>query len=199
MEDWDANLSPCNFATAHFPAERSSLINLQLRDHPFDSLHSEFLSPLNFATHETEDPFATPQIIFEKLRISRAILLKCLSFLDISRAQNTSKITKKQFSGNYFRNNSVSDGNARGDVSESQLHHSHVSHLRVKKLQFRDAEATILKNFAFWRGGWGGEKFMENCPKTSFLLGNSMTIKFGIFANVIVRNFVVIWEAPNCT
>ena len=38
---------------------------------------------------------------------------------------------------------------------------------------------------------------MENCPKTLFFLGNSMTIKFGTFANFIVRNFVVIWEAPN--
>ena len=51
MEDWGADLSPCNFATTHFPAERSSFIT---RDHQFDSLHSEFLSPLNFATHETE-------------------------------------------------------------------------------------------------------------------------------------------------
>ena len=39
----DAVLSPCNF-----------------RDHPFDSLHSEFISPLNFATHETEDPSQRP-------------------------------------------------------------------------------------------------------------------------------------------
>ena len=29
MEDWDADLSPCNFATAHFPAEISSFISLQ--------------------------------------------------------------------------------------------------------------------------------------------------------------------------
>ena len=29
-------------------------------DHPFDSLHSEVSYPLNFATHETEDPSATP-------------------------------------------------------------------------------------------------------------------------------------------
>ena len=60
MEDWHADLSPCNFATTHFPAERSSLISLQLRYHPFDSLHSEVLSPLNLATHEMEDPSATP-------------------------------------------------------------------------------------------------------------------------------------------
>ena len=38
---------------------------------------------------------------------------------------------------------------------------------------------------------------MENCPQTLFFLGNSMTIKFGNFTNFIVRNFVVIWEAPN--
>ena len=55
MEDWGADLPPCNFATIHFPAERSSFITLQLRDHPFDGLLSEFLSPLNFATDETED------------------------------------------------------------------------------------------------------------------------------------------------
>ena len=42
MEDWGADLSPCDFATTHFPAERSSFITLKLRDHPFDSLHSEF-------------------------------------------------------------------------------------------------------------------------------------------------------------
>ena len=28
MEDWDADLSPCNFVTTHFPAERSSFITL---------------------------------------------------------------------------------------------------------------------------------------------------------------------------
>ena len=60
MEDWDDGLSPCDFATTHFPAKRSSFVSLELRDRPFDSLHSEVLSCLNFATHETEDPFATP-------------------------------------------------------------------------------------------------------------------------------------------
>ena len=49
-----ADLSPCNFATAHFPAEISSFITLFLRDHPFDSLHSEFLSHFIFATYETD-------------------------------------------------------------------------------------------------------------------------------------------------
>ena len=36
--------SPCNFATTHLTA-----------------CILTFLCPLNFATHETEDPFATPQ------------------------------------------------------------------------------------------------------------------------------------------
>ena len=59
----------------------------------------------------------------------------------------------------------------------------------------RDAETTVLIKFAFWRG-LGREKFYGKLSKTQFFLGNFMTIKFGIFANVIVRNFVVIWEAP---
>ena len=37
---------------------------------------------------------------------------------------------------------------------------------------------------------------MEDCPKRCFFLGNSMTIKLRNLANFIVRNFVVIWEAP---
>ena len=32
MEDWDADLSPCNFATTKFPAERSSFITLYIGD-----------------------------------------------------------------------------------------------------------------------------------------------------------------------
>ena len=40
---------------------RAGTQSLQLRNHPFDSLRSEVLSPLNFGTHEMEDPFATPQ------------------------------------------------------------------------------------------------------------------------------------------
>ena len=70
----------------------------------------------------------------------------------------------------------------------------------VKKCQkFRDAETTILIKFAFWRG-LGRGNFTKIVPKRCFFLGNSMTIKFGNFANFIVRNFVVIWEAPqnNC-
>ena len=49
-------------------------------------------------------------IIFEKLRISRVIPWKCLSFLDISRGQNASKITKNNSQGIYFCNNFVSEG-----------------------------------------------------------------------------------------
>ena len=64
-----------------------------------------------------------------------------------------------------------------------------------KSAKVRDAETTILIKFAFWRR-LGRGTFTENCPKTLFFLGNSMTIKFGNFANFIVRNFVVIWEAP---
>ena len=38
---------------------------------------------------------------------------------------------------------------------------------------------------------------MENRQKTLFFQGNSMTNKkIGNFANSIVRNFVVSWEAP---
>ena len=59
MEDWDADLSPRNFATTHIPSKRSSFISVQLRDYPFDSLHSDFSSPFDFATHEMEDPFST--------------------------------------------------------------------------------------------------------------------------------------------
>ena len=32
MEYWDADLSPCNYATSHFPTEESSFVSLQLRD-----------------------------------------------------------------------------------------------------------------------------------------------------------------------
>ena len=59
----------------------------------------------------------------------------------------------------------------------------------------RDAETTILIKFAFWRGLGRGKNYRK-LSKTLFFLGNSMTIKFGNFANFIVRNFVVIWEAP---
>ena len=44
--------------------------------------------------------------------------------------------------------------------------------------------------------GVGEGKFYGKLSKTLFFLGNSMTIKLGNFTNFIVRNFVVIWEAP---
>ena len=81
MEDRDADLSPCNFATTRCPAERSSFISLQFRDHPFDSLNSVVLSPLNFATHETQDPFATPQ---KPQKILRVCFLTLVDVSDIS-------------------------------------------------------------------------------------------------------------------
>ena len=61
--------------------------------------------------------------------------------------------------------------------------------------KIRDAETTILIKFAFRRGSGRGNIYGK-LSKTLFFLGNSMTIKFGKFANFIVRNFVVIWEAP---
>ena len=57
MEDWNADFSPCNFATTHFP-QKGALLFPVIFGHPFDSLHSEVLSTLNFATHEMEDSFA---------------------------------------------------------------------------------------------------------------------------------------------
>ena len=59
----------------------------------------------------------------------------------------------------------------------------------------RDDETTILIKFAVWTG-LGRGNFTENYPKTLFFLGSSMTIKFGNFTDFIVRNCVVIWEAP---
>ena len=50
-------------------------------------------------------------ILFGKLRISCVIFRReCLSFLDISRAPKSLKNYEKKFSGNYFRNNFVSEG-----------------------------------------------------------------------------------------
>ena len=50
----------------------------------------------------------------------------------------------------------------------------------MKKI--RDAETTILIKFAFWRGN-----FTEKLSQNAVFPGNSMTIKFGNFANFIVR------------
>ena len=57
-----------------------------------------------------------------------------------------------------------------------------------------DAETTILVKFAFWRGLGRGKIYGTLSENAVFILGNSMTIKFGNFANFIVRNFVVICQ-----
>ena len=44
--------------------------------------------------------------------------------------------------------------------------------------------------------GVGEGEIYGKLSQNAVFLGNSMTIKFGKFANFIVRNFVVIWEAP---
>ena len=61
---------------------------------------------------------------------------------------------------------------------------------------FRDAETTILIKFAFWRGLGRGKIYGKLSQNAVLFLRNSMTIKLGNFTNLIVRNFVVIWEAP---
>ena len=53
-----------------------------------------------------------------------------------------------------------------------------------------------INKICVFEGVGEGEVFTENCPKTLFFQGNPMTIKFGNYANFIVRDFVVIWEAP---
>ena len=53
-----------------------------------------------------------------------------------------------------------------------------------------------INNICVLEGVGEGENLRKIVPKTLFFLGNSMTIKFGNFANFIVRNLVVIWEAP---
>ena len=65
----------------------------------------------------------------------------------------------------------------------------------TKTTLFRDAETTILIKFAFW-SRLGRGKIYGKLPKNAVFLGNSMTIKFGNFANFIVKNVFVIWEAP---
>ena len=88
-------------------------ISLQLRDHSFsrrkkqfylpvasrpsfDSLHSEFLSPFNFATHETEDPFATPQNKREQTLMTRTSLIKGVEVHPLNEGGWGSKNTIKQ-------------------------------------------------------------------------------------------------------
>ena len=65
-----------------------------------------------------------------------------------------------------------------------------VGHACQMRPRIRDAETTISIKFAFWMGVGEGGNFTENCPKTLFFPRNSMTIKFGNFANFIVRNLL---------
>ena len=69
MEDCDADLSPCNFATAHFLQKEAELSPCKfatkeavLSPCNFATAHltaciSELLSPFNIATHENAGPF----------------------------------------------------------------------------------------------------------------------------------------------
>ena len=61
------------------------------------------------------------------------------------------------------------------------------SNLNIHWHWIRDAKTTIIIKFAFWRRLGRGETLFQ---------GNSMTINFGNSANFIVRNFVVVREAP---
>ena len=61
---WKIGMLICHPVTARpliFLQKEAILSPCKLRDHPFAILHSEVLSPLNFATHEMEDPFAARQ------------------------------------------------------------------------------------------------------------------------------------------
>ena len=62
----EAVLSPCYFAITHLTA-----------------CILKFLSPLNFATHEMEDPFATPQTKFLWFGLPGRLLIIWLSYTDI--------------------------------------------------------------------------------------------------------------------
>ena len=53
-----------------------------------------------------------------------------------------------------------------------------------------------IHNICVLEGVREGGNLRENCAETLVFLGHSMTIKFGNFATFIVRNYVVIWEAP---
>ena len=59
----------------------------------------------------------------------------------------------------------------------------------------RDAETTISIKFAFWRGSGRGSIYGK-LSKNAFFPEKFHDNKIGTFANFIVRNFVVIWEAP---
>ena len=60
MEDWDADLSPCNFATTHLLAKRKKQFYLPVASWPL-VWQVSFCILVGFATHEMEDLFATPQ------------------------------------------------------------------------------------------------------------------------------------------
>ena len=63
-----------------FLAERISFITLYLRDHPFDSLNSDFSSPFNFTTHLLTKNARKFSRIFEPLFCeSEEISAKCPS------------------------------------------------------------------------------------------------------------------------
>ena len=76
------------------------------------------------------------------------------------------------------------------------LKDDHIARDNCLPVHFRDAETTILIKFAFWSGSGRG-KIYGQLSKNAVFPGISMTIRFGDFTNFIVRNLVVIWEAPN--
>ena len=70
-----------NFTTTHFPAEGAVLSRCSFATTHLTAckaLHSEIVSPLNFSTHETEDPFATPHK-WETTKPSVYLLSMCVN------------------------------------------------------------------------------------------------------------------------
>ena len=57
-------------------------------------------------------------------------------------------------------------------------------------MSVRDAKTTILIRFAGLEGAGEGAKIRENCPKTLFLFGNSMTVNLEKFMNFVVGNLL---------
>ena len=53
-----------------------------------------------------------------------------------------------------------------------------------------------INKICFLEGVGEGKFYGKLSQNAVFLLENSMTIKFGNVVNLIVRHFVVIWEAP---
>ena len=78
---WKTGVLICHLVTLRpLISRRKRLVYLPVTSRPpIRQFHSAFLSPLNFATHEVEDPFATPQ--------RENIFL----YMTISRVQNPSK------------------------------------------------------------------------------------------------------------